>query len=75
MECGDFVVLEPDELNVGKVANLFGHSDDFVVGCVDFGDGETLPPILVFKVDFIDVEQFFWDLLDILSNEVEASCL
>lgn len=48
---------------------------DLIVGGVDFGDGETLPPVLVIEVDVVDVEEFTGDLLDFLADVVECACL
>ena len=62
-------------MDVGQVANLLWHLGDLVVGGVDFGAGETLPPVLIIKVNLVDMEQLSWDLLDILPNVVERTRL
>ncbi len=72
---GDFVVFESDELNIREVADLLRHLLDLIVGGVDFGDGKTLPPVLVVEVDVVDVEKFTGDLLDFLADVVEGACL
>jgi hypothetical protein len=35
---------------------------DLIVGGVDFGNGEALPPVLVVEVDLVDVEELSRDL-------------
>ncbi len=72
---GDFVVFESDELNIREVADFLRHLFDLIVGGVDFGDGKTLPPVLVVEVDVVDVEKLTGNLLDFLADIVEGACL
>ncbi len=48
---------------------------DLIVGGVDFGDGEALPPVLIVEVYLVDVEELSRDLLDVLADVVEGACL